>query len=183
MDDNRKIKEVIQKLAGTYLKEDTKFVFGVVEDVNAEEETCDVINTTGQDAVKIPNVKLQASIGDGFLLIPKIGSDVIVAYSKYSEPFICLTSDIDKIYMVADSAITLNNGSYGGLIKVADLVTKINRLENDINTLKTAFSSWVVVPNDGGSALKASAASWYGSSITPLTQRSDIENTKITHGN
>jgi len=46
------------------------------------------------------------------------------------------------------------------------------------NTLKAAFTSWVVVPTDGGAALKAITAAWAGSTITP-TVLADIENDAV----
>jgi hypothetical protein len=48
---------------------------------------------------------------------------------------------------------------------VADELTKVI---NDVNSLKTVFSTWVTVPNDGGAALKLAATTWYGSTIQPV---------------
>jgi hypothetical protein len=43
--------------------------------------------------------------------------------------------------------------------------TELDTLKTDINNLKTIFSTWVVVPKDGGAALKTAAAAWYGSPV------------------
>lgn len=43
--------------------------------------------------------------------------------------------------------------------------TELDKLKDDINSLKTVFSGWVTVPQDGGAALKTAAATWYGSPI------------------
>ena len=61
------------------------------------------------------------------------------------------------------------------------LKEKYNNLEKDLNDLKSAFNSWVVVPGDGGAALKAASASWAGQTVT-LTQANEIENEKVKHG-
>ena len=60
------------------------------------------------------------------------------------------------------------------------LKEKINALEKEINDLKTAINAWVVVPQDGGSALKLALATWIAQQIVP-TQLSEIENDKIQH--
>lgn len=109
----------------------------------------------------------------GFMPIPKEGSIVIVNMTNNESGYVAMCSQIDDIY--------INGNSFGGLVKVNDLVQKLNKIEGDLNSLKTAFNSWVVVGGDGGAALKAISATWAAQSITP-TQVSDIENTKAHHG-
>lgn len=87
--------------------------------------------------------------------------------------------DGKKIELTADE-IKLNGATNGGLAIVNDVVDKLNNLENDINTLKTVFSTWVVAPTDGGAALKAAAATWYASMFTP-TVEADISNNEVLH--
>jgi len=47
-----------------------------------------------------------------------------------------------------------------------DVKTQLDNLADDINALKTAISGWAPVPNDGGAALKAALAAWYGAALT-----------------
>jgi hypothetical protein len=42
---------------------------------------------------------------------------------------------------------------------------QIDTVIGDVNALKAVFSAWVVAPGDGGGALKAAAAAWYGSTL------------------
>ena len=143
---------------------------------------CEVLAVTGDKCDCQPlngmadllNVKLQAKTTTGILITPSIGSSVIVTLTGNSNGFVSMFSDIDSIQ--------LNGSNYDGLVKVNDLVTKLNNLENDLNTLKTAFSAWVTVPNDGGAALKVATAAWYAASLTP-TVKANIENQLIKHGN
>jgi len=76
--------------------------------------------------------------------------------------------------------VVINDGKNGGLVKVKELVQKVNALEQDINTLKNAFKAWVVTPQDGGAKLYAAATTWAN---TPLQQTKvkDIENDKVKH--
>jgi hypothetical protein len=132
---------------------------------------------------------LSANPNDGFICYPEIGSTIRVAVNNKGDKYVLQFSDLQKLrittgeteIIVQDGEILLGDGSFNGLVKVDDLVTKLNKLENDLNTLKTAFSTWVVVPADGGAALKAITATWSAQTITP-TQSADIENTLIKHG-
>ena len=174
---NRSIITAVQKMAGTFLKDNVLYAYGTVDSVDTNNETCEVLLNTGEQQSLIPNVKLQAGIGDGLLLIPKKDSEVIVCYSSkdYVPPYIVLTSDIEFVYLVASNTITLNDGTYGGLVKVIDLVTKLNNLENKVNSIITAYNAH----SHPGNGLPT--ASTITGSLTP-TNRNDIENTKINHG-
>ena len=79
------------------------------------------------------------------------------------------------MYLVASDTITLNDGAYGGLVKVIDLVTKLNNLENKVNSIITAYNAH----SHPGNGLPT--ASTITGSLIP-TNRNDIENTKINHG-
>ena len=71
----------------------------------------------------------------------------------------------------------------GGLVKVEELVNKINSIEDLLNNLKTAVTAVVVAGTvaDGG-AVKAGILAGLGAGITPITMRADIENTNIKQG-
>jgi hypothetical protein len=144
-----------------------------VTDVDLSENTCKCTPIDGVTPDFL-GVILSVSKSKGFLLIPKDGSLVSVTQLSEATAFVSMVSDVDQIYLAGDEN--------GGLIKVADLVTKINNLENAMNQIKVAFASWVVVPNDGGLALKTLASTWASSQLL-LTTRANIENTKVSHGN
>jgi hypothetical protein len=186
---DRAIREAVRHLAGTHGKDEVFLVQCEVNSVNEAARTCDVTTISGRSQYSIDDVALMPIVDDGVLIIPTVGSTVLVIHNNRNVKFIAQFSEIDKIFIVSgsstleikDGSIKFNDGSFDGLVKIKDLVTKLNNLENDINNLKLAFSSWTVVPTDGGAALKASAASWYGQQLTK-TQQSDLENTKVTHG-
>ena len=76
-------------------------------------------------------------------------------------------------------SIVFNGGENGGLVILDKLVQKLNLLEKDINKLKTAFTTWVIFPGDGGAALKTIATDWSSASLTE-TIDDDIQNSKIS---
>jgi len=61
-------------------------------------------------------------------------------------------------------------GSDDNLMKYAQSAATIKEIQDDISALKQAFSTWVPVPQDGGAALKAAAASWFAQ---PLIEQID----------
>lgn len=182
-------KTAIEHLAGTYQKDEVRVVVCIVESVNEAQRTCTVRSINTKSELSFSDVQLMAGVNDGFLLVPAIDSQVVVTYSTITQPFVSMFSELSKVIaIVGDNSIEVNSDNiflsgddFGGLVKVAELVDKLNNLENDINNLKAAFTSWVVAPNDGGAALKAAAATWYGSQLTPTIQN-DLENETIQHG-
>ena len=204
---SRTIIEAIQKIAGTQLKNNIFNVPASVVSVDEAARTCVVETIGGNEAIQIEGVQLMASVDDGILIIPEVGSDVIVSYSTLYPPFICQFSAISKVLLVVgengvsieitadgllvelndtkisltDGKIQFNDGAFDGLVKAEQLTDKLNTIENSINALKQVFSSWTPVPQDGGAALKAAVGTWAGQQLQP-TQKSQIENTKVTHG-
>lgn len=167
-----KLIEAIQTVAGTRNKDEVRLLQCNVKSVDLDNRTCEVITTTGNASVKF-TAKLQAGVGDGLLIEPVVDRTVYVLFSKYTLPFVVQYSDIAS-YM-------LNGDEFGGIVKVIELTSKLNAIENDINVLKTVFSSWVTVPNDGGAALKAITSTWFGQQLSVTTQ-SEIENKTVQHG-
>ncbi len=133
--------------------------------------TCDVeLLDSGFD---ITGVRLQAETQDGFLCVPAIDSMVIIAPIDDFEYVVVMFSQLDSIKML--------DGSYGGLIKISDLITKLNNLENKVNSIITTFNAHVhtgVTTGGGSSAISPTPIT---GTLTP-TQIADIENDLITHG-
>lgn len=196
------LRQIIRQLA----KPDGETI-ALVCTVDAVDKTARTIDCSPiNEGAPLLGVNLQANQGAdfGLCLFPEIGSFVVVGFiADGAAGAVLLTEKIESAEIVigdtsavmdADGvridvgdisahldkdSVTFNGGDLGGLVKVEDLTNRLNIIENDINKLKTAFSSWVVAPQDGGAALKAAAASWFGSQLTP-TKRSDYENKKVT---
>lgn len=162
------IRDIIKEIAGDQAERN---LFATVISVNTPNKTCEV--KTIADQMRVFDVRLISNNGNGVLFIPSVNSVVGVCMINEVEGFVSLYSQIDSIQY--------GDGSFNGMIKVDDLVTRLNTIEQDINDLKTALSGWTPVPSDGGAALKTALASYYSSSLTE-TVRADLENDKITHG-
>lgn len=145
--------------------------------------TCIVTTTSGKGDITRTEVRLMADIDDGLLYLPAIDSSVIVAYSDFVAPFVMYFSEIDKIlFIVGDSAIeispntiTLNDGSYGGLVIIGKLVT-------EINNLKSVLNGFIATYNIHSHPSNGSPTGNQQTTTSPATNQSDIENTNVIHG-
>ena len=159
MDQYRQLRDSIASL----IPQRAAILQGIVKAVDGI--TCTV--TVGN--IDIPGVRLRASELDNdqqLLITPKVGSPVILG---------SLSGDLtDLAVLRVDQAasVTINGGSLGGLINIADLTQRLNDLVQAFNT----HTHGVTVSHPGGTftTLKpaASASSF---------NRSDYEDTLITH--
>ena len=78
--------------------------------------------------------------------------------------------------------VHFNDGSFGGLVKVAALTSKLNALEGKINNLRANVASFVPAGTlADAAALKAAILTGLGAALT-VTVQSDVENTAVKHG-
>lgn len=172
--ENRGIKEGIQRLAGTWGKDFVSIIESEVISVNEITRTA-MVNPLSGDYSSNLTVNLLANPNDGFVLIPSIGSTVIIAMTNKNDYFVVQFSDIDKVritignfeILMTENELLLGDGSLNGLVKVSDLVTKLNNIENRLNIIGT-WAATVTPPL----------------TVTPLTPtiQSELENTKIKQG-
>lgn len=186
MSNSRTIIELLQQAAGVQLADKVTLSVCEVLEVDTDANTCTVLKITGNEEINIPNVLLQASVDDGIVCMPAVGSDVVVMFSQYVSPFVMLCSKIDTYLIVANDSsieldgdkISLNDGSYGGLVKVVDLVSKLNALEDKVNSIIAAFNDHIH-PVSGSSTTPTGTP--VTGTLTP-TVRADLENTLVVHG-
>ncbi len=147
-------------------------VLGTVAAVDESAKTCDI----DDDGLVMYGIRLQCvtDAAGGILCVPKKGAAALVVQIEGGDG-----------WMLADCAeyekIIINGGVNGGLIRINDLINRLNVLEKSLNDLKQVFSTtWVVAPQDGGAALKSAAANWAADTITE-TKAEDIEDSTVKH--
>jgi len=188
-DENRQIIECIQRIAGTWGKDYMNVIIAKVVDVDDETMTCTIDPINDSSDVTINNVLLSAEANDGLVQYPTIDSIVLVAYGVKQQPFILMFSDIDKCRITIDqcdfyidkNGIKLFGDNFGGLAKIQVLNAALNTLQTEINTLKTLTGTAITVYSgilDGGAS-----ASVFNAAVLPQIDISQIENTKVQHGN
>lgn len=165
------IKKLIKELSKT---NDEKYC--VVCTVDSIDETaltayCLPIDESRAD---LPDVRLVADTSKiGFVRFPKVGSIVIVSFLTNEAGYISDCNDVDKIY--------LNGSNYDGIVKVEELTTKLNNLENLINTHLLAYNIHThagVTVGSGATGITTPDTQ----TLTP-TIKTDILNPLIKHGN
>lgn len=191
------LKDILNELVDKRIRlEELYSVVGKCKNISESDRTCDVEPLDG--SAEILGVRLQASISShkGVVFIPKDKSEVLVTFINKDTGFVSVYSEIAKVVGVLEDdgevdlkvkdtrlqmnkdGIVLNGGQLEGLPVLAKVVDRLNLIEKDINKAKLAFTSWTPTPQDGGAALKGSAASWFGQQLQSTT-KNDIKNDKV----
>lgn len=159
------IRAVIRRIAGV---DNQGLIFFNAKIVSVDDETC-VVERNG---LKHEDVRLAAVI-DGnpknLLIKPKVGSMVLIA--DLSEG---LMRDLAVIGWSEVDTITINGGTFGGLVKIQALTTKLNALVQAFNThTHTVATTGTAAAQTGTAAATTGTASQFS--------KSDYEDTKIMH--
>lgn len=189
------IADQIVEIVGKATNEGMRYpvMSGVVRDVDAEGGTCDVELSVDDEGQATPGIitNVVTDNMEGLTMVPVIGSQVWVAeidgpgkwgLVKCSE----LQTVVVKIGGTAELEVTsgtvvLNGGSNGGLVKVQELVDKINRLESKVNGLVTKYNSHVHVLTLSTGTGTAAPTAAPETPITPVTTVANIENPNVKH--
>jgi hypothetical protein len=188
--------EVIQKAVKPMLKKQS--FRAIVKSVDKANDTCEVDPLiTGATYFDVKLKSVVDSTNSKCVLYPKVGSAVTVSLigNNSSDVFVSQYSDFESIQIenqkfsmlfqengdikVKAENIEFNTGSLGGLIKINELKTQINKNTQMLKTIQQIFKSWTPASGDGGAVLKGLSTSF---SSMPLADLSNIENKKITHG-
>lgn len=181
----RNIGQMIKALARQGANIEAQLCTVTAVDAAARTVDCEPLD----ESAPLLGVNLQANQGltSGMVLIPKVGSYVIVALMNDGvNGCVIATEEVERMELVIGEArvevtedgIVLNGGNLGGMVKVEALTSRINNIENDLNTLKEVFANWVPASQDGGAALKGVISSWASETLV-LTERGDYENEKV----
>lgn len=156
---------------------------GKITDVSEGGRICDVTVSDSQSSVTFSNVLLEilTTSDASFTLIPNLNSDCLLCFrdGNQDRPQIIKCQSVAKIIANPTELFQFNEGNNGGMVLVSPLADDLNKIKADMNKLKAIFKAWVPVPNDGGQALKAASAPWFGNDIPP-TDPADLENPNVT---
>lgn len=179
---SNKIKEAIRKLAGTDDWDKHTTILCKVNTIDLASRTCSVIPIGGDASTEIFDVQLMVNTNDGILLVPVIGSEVFITYTVRKLYFVSFFSELDKVFLITKTLTQLNDGSFGGLIKIVELVNRINGIENLLNELISLYNAHTHPGVQTGAGVTAPTTSQEANTISPITTRDNFENNLITHG-
>lgn len=166
MDPVAKLRELLRKDMDARVPVQT--VWATCTSVNSEEGTMEAT----REGLEYYDVLL--GLG-GDRLEPIAGSKVLLGLVE-NKAAACFL-----IYAEETERRNINGDAFGGLARADAIAQELASLQQDLNALKGVFQAWVTVPNDGGAALKAGAATWAGNQLQVTTQQ-DIQNPKVNHG-
>lgn len=155
-------------------------VVGKVTAVDANARTCDVEVDGGYKRLGVRLRAIENGEQKGLILYPTVGSYVHISMSDNNRNiwYLSMVSEVDNI--------ELNGGQFGGLIKIQEMVDKVNRLENKVNDLVTKHNTHIHITTAtvGPSATPGTIAptTTTETPIAPLTHVSDLENPIVKHG-
>ncbi|MBP5372440.1 MAG: hypothetical protein J6Y55_11040 [Bacteroidales bacterium] len=171
MSKEREIKDVIQQIAGD--GERSQGLFFVADVVSASDDVCDV-QVDGLTLTDVRTGAIADSNANKLRIKPKVGSKVMVAdlYGDKTQLIVVAFSEVDSI--------TINGGTLGGLVKIQELKTQLNKMSNRIDGIMDALRNSAVVAQDGGAAYKTNIIASLAT-ITDKENFSNMEDTKIKH--
>lgn len=163
--------DIRQSIRGIVKTDDVLYsVLCTVAEVDTAENTCNCEPIDG--SADLLDVKLMAQSANGFLIIPKAGSTVIVTMLNKYTGFVSMFSEVEEIQ--------LNGKNFNGLVKIEDLITKLNNLETAFNSHITAYNLHThlgVTVGSGATGITTPDTQ----QLTP-TQQTELENTTVLHG-
>ena len=160
------IVKLLQELSGNRNDDKVRLFYCEVNSVDINKRSCNVTTINGNATLTF-DAQLTAGIAEGFVAIPVIGSLIYVLHSKYTLPFVLMYSDIETY--------NIKGSEFGGLVKVIELIQKLNALENKVNQIITAYDA------HGHTAFNTPTNGVVTGMLIP-TQRREIENANINHG-
>jgi hypothetical protein len=176
-------KNLMTKKMQSHVPLQTEWV--TVKEINWEEKTMTAIGLL--NGLEYHDVLLGLGSVD---MRPKIGTSALVgAIHNGAACFMISCEEVDEIELTDGTGfkVSLNNGlllingdSLGGIVNAKELKTQCDKNTLILEKIQTVFNSWVTVPNDGGASLKALVTQFTALNRSDL---SNIENTKIKHGN
>lgn len=170
------IRNGIEELAKQAIndQDNTTSLVGTIISIDTQ-NTCTVQPIDSTRTI-IQNILLSSDSGSAPSFVPAIGTTVVVTLFSNTSGYIAQHGKLASV------ALAPGTQNYGGICIVADVVTRLNLIENAFNTfISSVYNVHTHV-----------VASAPGTSATPipqdtnslqLTQSSDIENTVVTHGN
>ena len=146
-----------------------------ITDVDQNTMTVDCMPTDEESGMIFSVRLISNGLSKGFTLIPKKGSLVFVHILKGGVAYIAMTSDLEAVH--------LNGESYKGLVKIDDLITRLNNIEDAVNNLIYAFTNHThpYVNFTAGPATTSPTTQVDNDHLTKTTIEM-IENPDVKHG-
>ena len=146
------------------------FILCTVSSVDTTKKACVCEPVSG--GADLMGVKLMAENQTGFYIIPKVNSHVVV----------CVQNNLSFVTMFSEvQEIQLNGDNYDGLVKIQELVDKLNNLENAFNQHLVLYNAHTHAGVTSGASSTSPPAAIDTNVLTPTVQ-TELENLTVKHG-
>ena len=164
----------IRQIAKNENEESYYALYGAVTSIDTVSFTCSIKPFDG--SADLNEIRYAFSEKGGISLVPNVGSLVAVTMTSKTNGYVI---SVDN-----SSLIKINGNGFAGLVKVGDLITKLNNLENAYNDLVTKFNTHIHVAVDSITAAPITVSPTVTQETTVITPtiQSDLENTTVVHG-
>lgn len=131
-----KIRKSIKELAGaTDLRFET--YAAIVTSVNGA--TCNAKRVLDDKIVERVRLNTNVQEEKGLIIVPKVGSDVLITNIDGGASFVSQYSEIEKIELNVDSTIIINGGQNDGLVEIRKLEENLEKIKTYLEDLETAL--------------------------------------------
>lgn len=164
--------EIIKQNVG---KHEIYSIACTVDSVDLGARTC--ICTPINGGAELQDVRFQASLNGsaGLFIEPAADSIVIVSFLSKEIAYVSLFSEIENVYLDFNDKVTFNGGANGAMVKIGDLVTRLNLIENKANAIISAYNSHTHVETGGTTATTVAVVT----GLLTTTTTTDIDNPDI----
>jgi hypothetical protein len=175
------IKEALERLLAEKLP--VQVVVGKVISVDKSSMTCDIDLQTAPNMI---GVRLRSVIDgkeQGILVVPKIGSNVLVGLidNRKQSAFVIGFGEVENVRVLCDD-IELAGNSFGGLVKVEELKSQLNKTNQLLQSILGIFNG-APIPEPGNGSPSALQAALKGAVTGKvLGDFNNLENKKVKHG-
>jgi hypothetical protein len=161
----------VRQLLSQFIGVNKPTILGTVKTVDKDECTC-VID---DDGTEMHGVRLRPITGEnsGIVKYPKVGAFVLAVKIEETEEWMVVSANLYDSILINVDSIVMNNGE-NGLVKITEMISWMQKVYTDLQTLKTSLSTFPVAGNGAPLAMVFSPT-------TPNPKKSDFEDTKIKH--
>ena len=183
----QRIRELLKDIVG----KERSVMLGSVVSTDENKGLCAVSPVGSEVTINDIRVRSLSDKGNGIYIIPKKDSKVLIENIDGADNYHVLEyGEISKIIyksstnkLVIDSEndeILVNEGKNGGLIKIQDLVKKMNEVEKKLNTVISKFNSHTHSGVTTGGSVSGTTPNLIPGTLQP-TKVNEIENKKVKH--
>lgn len=138
---------------------------------------------SGVDSSPVANMTAvfsKTSLGTRKVIVGYLKNDQLASQGEVRLFSVDSSGTLQTYLWIKNDGTVEIRGSGDNMVRFSKLKESVDELKNDLTTLKSAFTGWVPVANDGGAALKTATATWHGTALVKNIDDAKINEIKTT---